>query len=107
MRISPSSSLWMNPRISHLDPMVWVSQGIIVEDIVTDRSLLTFKQLKAKYDLSHSYYFRYLQLWHAFQTQFQDQAIEIKPLTLENVLKDVDLSKTLSVAYKEMFSLPL
>lgn len=41
-----------------------------------DGELPTFDQLKARHDLPNSQYFRYIQLRHAFQSQFKNKTIE-------------------------------
>lgn len=66
-------------------------------------TLLSFLQLKTGHDLPNLYLFMYLQLVHAFQTQFREVRVESLPLALETLLSDEDLVRPLSVTYKEFF----
>lgn len=45
------------------------------------------------------------QLRHACQSQFRALTIGAQPLALENLLRDESLTKTLSITYKELFSI--
>lgn len=70
---------------------MWAIQGNKrVGGIVRDGELLTFDNLKTRPDLSNSYCFCYLTLWHTFQIQFCELVIEAQPSALESVLQDVD-----------------
>lgn len=85
--ISPSSplSLSLLPHFYGLpDPMVWMTKGIkTVEDTIREGELLTFNQLKTRHDLPNAYYFRFLQLRHAFQVQFRELGLETQPSAVE------------------------
>ena len=107
--LSPSTPLWMNPKLSHFysfdDPMGWATRGIkTLKDVTMDGELLTFDQLKARHDLPNNQLFRYLQLRHALKSQFKVLAIESVPSRLEEMLSTEDLPKTLSVSYKKLFA---
>lgn len=62
-----------------------------------------FPQLQTKHELTNPYFFRFIQLRHAFQTQFKEKTVESLPSDLETLLTVEDLTKTLSVTYKEFF----
>lgn len=95
----PSSHLFSLP-----DSMIWACKGIkVLKDITSEGELCTFDQLKARHDLPNSFFFRYLQLRHAFKEQFTGQRIEYLPSLLENILLEEDLVKPLSSVYKSLF----
>lgn len=84
--------------------MIWACKGIkVLKDITSEGELCTFDQLKARHDLPNSFFFRYLQLRHAFKEQFTGQRIEYLPSLLENILLEEDLVKPLSSVYKSLF----
>lgn len=107
--ITPSAPPWMNPKFLHLfsfpDPMIWACKGVkILNDITREGELCTFDQLKAWHNLPNSFFFRYLQLRHAFQEQFKNQRIEYLSSELENLLTDEELAKPLSSVYRSLFN---
>lgn len=61
-----------------------------------------FDELKQKYDLLNSHLFRYLQLRHAFNTQFENSQVALCTSTLEDLLRDKSMTKPMSVIYKEL-----
>lgn len=98
----------MNPTLQHFynlpDPMIWAVKGVkTLEDITSYGDLLTFPQLKTRHDLENTYFFRYLQLRCAYQSQFRDRKVESLTLTLESMLSEDILEKPLSKSYKEFF----
>lgn len=58
---------------------------------------------KIKTQLPNSYLFRFLQVRHAFQMQFWEMRVESLPSSLESLLSSEELTKPLSVSYKEFF----
>lgn len=62
----------------------------------------TFNSLKQAYNLPNSYLFRYPQLRHAFQTQFDKQPAALYTSGLENLLRNEFMTKPLSTIYKEL-----
>lgn len=95
--LSPASSLWLNPQfLSIPDPVIWASKGVkTLGDIVKGGELSQFAGLKQRFGLPNPYLFRYLQLRHAFISQFGFTRVTMKPSTLENVLLDESIKKTL------------
>lgn len=71
----PSTPLWYNPHLPHFDPIlnhiVWADKVIIqLKDIMGNGQLPTFDDLKWKFQLPNWYFFCYLQLRHAYKSQF-------------------------------------
>lgn len=67
--------LWSNPGIPEFqtlsDAQWWRSQGVLtLWDISEDNVFLSFEQVQTKYDIPRQLFYRYLQLRHAFTTQF-------------------------------------
>lgn len=72
---SPDTPLWGNPRLPHFcyipDPILWALHEITtLGDIVTQGQFITFDALKRDRGLPNQMFFRYLQLRHAFRSQF-------------------------------------
>lgn len=108
MGVSPSSPLWITPKLPHFynmpDPVIWAIKGIkTLKDITSFGDLMSFPQIQTKHDLTNSHFFRYLQFPHAFQSQFREVRVESLPSALETLLSDEDLVKPLLVTYKEFF----
>lgn len=66
--------------------------------------MLSFNQLKDRHDLPNWYFFRYLQLRHAFVAQFGTDAVILHSSPLEQLLCDESVQGTLSETYKELFA---
>lgn len=85
------------------DPYIWASRGIkYLDQICFGGQLQTFDWLKHQHDLPSSYLFRYLQLRHAFNTQFDNQPAARYTSALEILLRDESMVKPLSTFYKEL-----
>lgn len=65
---------------------------------------MSFEDLMLRFNFLIPTKFRYLQLRHA--SQFGSVRVQIKPSSLENILLDESLKKTLSELYKELFPVP-
>lgn len=82
-------------------PSLWIRYGITtLGDIVSEGQLLTFDDLKHSRDLPNHMFFRYLQLRHAFRSQFPN-GIDLQLSDLENMLQDLD-GGTLSNIYNKL-----
>lgn len=73
---SPDTPLWCNPRLKEFhslqDPGLWAGRGIkYLEDVCDGLGLFTFDRLKHKFQLPNSFFCRFLQLRHAFDSQFR------------------------------------
>lgn len=95
---SPHTPLWGNQRPPHFrsipDPVIWARYSIrTLADIVLSSGLRSFDDLKDERGLPNHMFFRYLQLRHAYRTQFP------QPITLE--VSSVESIKQLSVLYAE------
>lgn len=87
------------------NPNVWVNKGItFLDQIFSECQLQTFDRLKHQHGLLNSYLFRFLQLRHAFSSQFENHQVAFYTSALEGLLKDEFMVKPLSTIYKE--SLP-
>lgn len=87
------------------DPHVWAVKGIkYIEQICSEGELRTVDGFKHQYDISNTHLFRYLQLRHAFSTQFGNQLVVLYASALINLLRDDTLGKPLSTIYKELLS---
>lgn len=72
-------------------------------DVTRGGELLPFLDLKQKFKLPNLYLFCYLQLRHAFVSQFGSTKLDLRSSALENILLDDSMKKTLSKLYKELF----
>lgn len=102
---SPDTPLWFNPKLPHLgtipDPIIWARVGVKqLKYIVGGKKLLNFNQLKDKHGLPNWFFFRYLQLSHAFKTQFASDSLDLGSSPLESLLCEENLKKPLSEVYK-------
>lgn len=100
---SPATPLWGNPRLPHFhsipDPVVWARYGVItLGDIVAQGQLITFDALKSEKDLPNHMFFRFLQVRHAFRSQFPGP-LTLEETPIEKVLKNQEGGRTLSVVY--------
>lgn len=105
--ISLHSPLWFNPQLSEFgsipNPGVWACKGIkYINQICFEGRLQTFNRLKQQHKLPNSHLFRFLQLRHAFNTQFENAQVAFYTLNLETLLRDEALSNPLSTIYKAL-----
>lgn len=104
-----STLLWFNPVLQHFseipDPIIWAGVRIKrLQDGVEGGRLSPFDRFKASYQLPNWHLFRYLQLKHAFMSQFGSDALELQSSALEFLLHDDSLVKLMSKMYKELFT---
>ena len=66
-------------------------------------TLMTFDELKARYDLPNTHFFRYLQLRHAFLAQFGGDPLVLEFGDLESLARSETLPKTVSSLYQELY----
>lgn len=104
--LSPVTPLWGNPRLSHFrsipDPVIWARYGIVtLGDIVSQGQLITFDDLKSRKDLPNQMFFRFLQLRHAFRSQFPNP-ITLWMSDLEAELRAPEGTKLLSFIYNKL-----
>lgn len=107
--MSPHAPLWNNPQLPHFfkipDPIVWTKHGIKkIVDIVHSGTIMQFDCLKSKFNLPNTHLFRYLQLRHAYHSQFGASAIVLQESDIESTLRNEPLDKALSTIYKQLFS---
>lgn len=93
---SPDTPLWFNPKLPHLgtipDPIIWARVSIKqLKHIVGGKKLLTFNQLKDRHKLPNWYFFRYLQLSHAFKSHFGSDSLDIGSSPIESLLCEENL----------------
>lgn len=67
--------IWLNPNLPHIykisDPYTWTKYDIkLISQIVSQNALVPLSQLSSTNNLPNYYQLRYLQLCHAFATQF-------------------------------------
>lgn len=88
---SPDTPLWFNPNLPEFqslqDPCLWAAKAIKhLADICDGSALFTFDRLKNKFQLPNSFFFRFLQLRHAFESQFKSLAICLEQDDLEALM---------------------
>lgn len=89
--VSPGAPLWNNPTLPHFlklpDPVAWTRFSIkLVKDITSDFTLHFFDHFVSHHNVPPSHLFRYLQLYHAFRSQFPPGGAQLVSLDLERVL---------------------
>lgn len=104
---SPNTPLWINPSLPEFysipDPVLWASRGIrYLHTICENGALLTFDQLKARFNLPNVYFFQFLQLRHAYRAQFGDSPLTLYQSNMESLLRQETLNKPLSTIYKAL-----
>lgn len=63
---------------------------------------LHFDRLKTKFQLPNSFFFRFLKLRHAFDSQFKSVQLQLEHDDLETLLDYADISKPLSQIYRAL-----
>lgn len=104
---SPDAPLWLNTQLSEFltvpDPGFWAARGVRrLEHICSDGSLLSFDSLKEKFGLTNRQFLRYLQIRHAFATQFGSLPVLRLRSNLESMLWYTQLDKPTSNIYKAL-----
>lgn len=90
---------------SILDPVIWAHYGNkTLADIVSSDGLRTFDVLKGEQGLPNFMFFRYIQLHHAYWTQFP-KPITLEANGLEQMLTLEEDLKPLSALYAELIGL--
>lgn len=103
---SPHTLLWGIPRLPHFcsipDPIIWARYGIMtLEDIVSQGQLITFDAIKWDRGLPNQMFFRYIQLRHAFRSQFPSP-VSLEMSEVEDTLRSPDGVRTLSILYHKL-----
>lgn len=106
---SPTTPLWGNPCLPHFctipDPVAWARYGIVaLGDVVSQGQLLSFDTLRRERDLPNHMFFRFLQLRHAFHSQFPSR-VTLDMSVMESELRSPDAVKTLSTLYNILAAL--
>lgn len=82
---------------------LWAKYNItLIFHIVANGSLRFFASLSADYNIPLSHLFRYLQLSHAFSSQFSTTPLRLKQSDLEHVICTGCLEKPASVLYNHL-----
>lgn len=107
--LSLNTRLWNNPSLPHFysisDPWVWAQHSTtFFNDIVEGGHLVSFANLSAKCRLPSQYYFRYVQVVHAFRSQPPRGSITILQSVLESLLWEDCLSKPTSALHQILLS---
>uniref|UniRef100_A0A803J3Y7 Uncharacterized protein n=1 Tax=Xenopus tropicalis TaxID=8364 RepID=A0A803J3Y7_XENTR len=96
--------LWGNcslPNFTSLPNIAqWASYGVKqLQDILVNGNLKQFQELKESHQIPQTMHFNYLQLRHAFHSQFPTKPVEMKDTTLEKYVRRENLIKPLSWYY--------
>lgn len=84
--------LWSNSGLPEFfsleDYQWWVRHGVTkLGDVITDNAFVSFDQLQTRLQLPRSSFYKYLQLRHAFSTQFPSPRPCISHYPLIGILK--------------------
>uniref|UniRef100_A0A803JYC0 Reverse transcriptase domain-containing protein n=1 Tax=Xenopus tropicalis TaxID=8364 RepID=A0A803JYC0_XENTR len=78
----------------------WASHGIKhLQDILTNGDIKHFQTLRGSHQIPQTMHFNYLQLRHAFHSQFPTRPVELQETTLEKYIRRENLTKALSWYY--------
>uniref|UniRef100_A0A803JEC5 Reverse transcriptase domain-containing protein n=1 Tax=Xenopus tropicalis TaxID=8364 RepID=A0A803JEC5_XENTR len=107
--LSPHMALWGNSLLPHLknlpDFTIWPKLGIKkLGDLVQGAQFPSHQELRRKAPQVHLHLFRYLQLRHAFQAQFQTLTPTLVSLDLEATLYQPQTKKLLSRIYTHLLA---
>lgn len=64
---------------------------------------MSFNELKERYTLPNSHFFKYMQLRHAFYSQFGREPLDREPSDLELLTCSDSLAEPVSSLYKDLF----
>lgn len=109
-RLLPDTPLWLNPLFPEIlsipDSRVQASKGIKTLDHIFDGGTLrSFDDLKHRFGLPNSHFFRYLQLRHAFSSKLRSTRLTLERSVLEFLLREDPLFRSLSQIYKALMPL--
>lgn len=94
--LSPHAPLWRNPNLPQFfafeEPVVWMKFGMKkIDDVTTNGQLKSFNELKSLHQLPNTHFFCYIQLRHAYQTQFKQVRVSFSGSALKSMLREDDL----------------
>lgn len=105
--ISPNAPLWLNSTLKHIFKLpehhAWTKFNIkTVTQIVSNQSLVPLSKLNSDCNIPQSYFFRFLQLSHAFGCQFSSSPPQLNQSSLEDLLRSDCTKKPTSQLYSHL-----
>ncbi|XP_056409799.1 uncharacterized protein LOC130332796 [Hyla sarda] len=103
--VSPRAPLWGNVHLPHFHGLqvarFWGSHGVrfVVHLLREDQDFLSFAEMKERYGVPGSAFYRYLQLRQAAQAQFGSLTFTPVLSEVEILLGPADLTKPLTQSY--------